>query len=111
MMQLSFDSPRVTSLGFPTENRNKQPLSTALNPMSRASSTNSVINRDFESALAALQAGKLGDAVGLFNAVLSVEPKHVGTLNLMGVVLTQLGRFTEAETYLRRALQTTRLPM
>jgi protein O-GlcNAc transferase len=73
--------------------------------MSRASATNSVINRDFQSALSALQAGKLGDAVRLFDTVLRVEPKHLGALNLMAVVLTQLGRFTEAESYFCRALQ------
>jgi protein O-GlcNAc transferase len=101
----------MTSVGWPERGFGvagkieKQHLSMVLNPMNRASSTKSIINRDFESALAALQAGKLGDAVQLFHAVLRVEPKHVGTLNLMGVVLTQLGRFTEAETYLRRALQ------
>jgi protein O-GlcNAc transferase len=75
----------------------------ALNPMS-GTSTNSVIDSDFQSALAALQAHKLGDAAQLFDAVLRVEPKHVGALNFM-VVLTQLGRLTEAETYFRRALQ------
>jgi protein O-GlcNAc transferase len=63
------------------------------------------IDRDFQSALAALQARRLGDAARLFDAVLRAEPKHVGALNLMGVVLMQLGRFTEAETYFRRALQ------
>ena len=72
--------------------------------MSRASNE-SLPHRDFQSALAALQARKLGDALGLFDAVLRAEPKHAGALNLMGVVLTQLGRFSEAETYLRRAVQ------
>jgi protein O-GlcNAc transferase len=76
----------------------------ALNPMI-GTSTNSVTNRDFECAVAALQARKLADAAQLFDAVLRAEPKHVGALNLMGVVLTQLGRLTEAESYLRRALQ------
>jgi protein O-GlcNAc transferase len=73
-------------------------------PMSGIPS-NSVINRNFQSALAALQARKLGDAARLFESVLRVEPSHVGAVNLMGVVLMQLGRFTEAETYFRRALQ------
>ena len=68
-------------------------------------SRNTVIDRDFQSALAALQARKLADAVRLFDAVLRAEPKHLGAANLMGVVLMQLGRFTEAEAYFRRALQ------
>ena len=72
--------------------------------MSRIS-TNGSIDRDFQSALVALRARDLGNAARLFEAVLRVEPKHVGALNLMAVVLTQLGRFGEAETYFRRALQ------
>jgi protein O-GlcNAc transferase len=62
-------------------------------------------NRNFQGALSALQAGKLGDAEHLFKAVLHAEPTHVGALNLMGVVLSQLKRFAEAENYFRRALQ------
>jgi len=72
--------------------------------MSRASNT-SDINRDFQSALAALRARKLDDALRLFGAVLRSEPKHRGAVNLMGVALMQLGRFTEAESYFHRALQ------
>jgi Tfp pilus assembly protein PilF len=70
-----------------------------------SASTNSDINRDFQGALSALQARKLGDAARLCDAVLRVEPKHAGALNVMAVVLTQLGRFAEAETYFRRAVQ------
>jgi protein O-GlcNAc transferase len=72
--------------------------------MSRASTT-SDINRDFHSALSALQVGNLADALKWSEAVLRVEPRHFGALNVMGVVLTRLGRFAEAETYYRRALQ------
>ena len=72
--------------------------------MSRASATSDV-NRDFHSSLSALQAGNLGDAARWSEAVLRVEPKHFGALNVMGVVLTQLGRFAEAETYYHQALQ------
>ena len=72
--------------------------------MSRIS-TNRAVDRDFQSARAALQARNLGEAVRLFDAVLRAEPKHVGALNLMGVVLTQIGRVAEAETYFSRALQ------
>jgi protein O-GlcNAc transferase len=73
--------------------------------MSTASSTKGVVDRGFQNALSALQARRLGDAARLFDAVLRAEPKHIAALNLMGVVLVQLGRFTEAESYLRRALQ------
>lgn len=63
------------------------------------------INDDFQTALAALQLGKFEDAERLFKGVLRVQPKHVGALNLMGVVLMQCGRFVEAGDYFRRALQ------
>src|SRR5215467_16076862 len=76
----------------------------AINHMS-GTATSSAVDRDFQSALAALRARKLSDAARLFDSVLRIEPKHLGAVNLMGVVLTQLGRFTEAEAYFRRALQ------
>lgn len=34
-----------------------------------------------------------------------MQPRHVAALNLIGIVLTRAGRFTEAETFLRRALR------
>src|ERR1700756_4754626 len=73
--------------------------------MSKTSSKPVTIDSDFQSALTALQAGKLGDAARLFDAVLHAEPKHAGALNLMAVALMQLGRFTEAESHFRRALE------
>jgi len=68
-------------------------------------STTSDIDRDFHSALSALQVGNLADALKWSEAVLRLDPKHFGAVNVMGVALTQLGRFAEAETYYRRALQ------
>jgi protein O-GlcNAc transferase len=62
-------------------------------------------NEVFQSALTALQAGNVQDAELLFEAVLRTQPRHVGALNLLGIVLTRLSRFAEAETYLRRALR------
>jgi protein O-GlcNAc transferase len=62
-------------------------------------------NREFQNALADLQVGKLEHAERLFKAVLRAEPKHLGALNLLGVVLTQRKRFAEAEPFFRRALQ------
>ena len=60
---------------------------------------------EFAEAILALQAGKLGDAARLFDAVLRADPKHLGALNLMAVMLINSKRFAEAENYLRRALQ------
>jgi protein O-GlcNAc transferase len=62
-------------------------------------------NEAFQRGLAALQSGNLKDAEPLFKAVLRNQPRHVATLNLLGITLTRLGRFAEAETYLWRALQ------
>jgi protein O-GlcNAc transferase len=58
----------------------------------------------FQHALSAMQKGKSDTAERLFRQVLQLQPKHVGALNLLSIVLTQLGRFEEAETYVRRAL-------
>ena len=55
--------------------------------------------------LLALRAGNFDDAERLFNEVLHVQPRHIGALNLLGIVLIQRGRFAEAENYLRLALQ------
>jgi protein O-GlcNAc transferase len=63
------------------------------------------INREFQDAVSALQAGKSEDAERLFKAVLRAEPEHVGALNLMAIVLMRRKRFAEAEGYFRRALQ------
>jgi len=62
-------------------------------------------NEAFQRAVTALRSGHIEDAQRLFKQVLRKQPKHVAALNLLGIVLTQLGRFAEAETYLRRALQ------
>jgi protein O-GlcNAc transferase len=59
----------------------------------------------FRRALAALQAGKATGAERLFKELLSVDPKHVAGLNLLGISLTKLGRLEEAETYFQRALK------
>jgi hypothetical protein len=78
--------------------------------MSKGSATQVTIDRDFQSALSALQAGKPGDAVRLFEAVLRVEPEHVGALNLLGVVLTQLGALPKPKVICAGPCNTPRLP-
>jgi protein O-GlcNAc transferase len=62
-------------------------------------------NEAFQQALAAFQAGNVENAENLFKAVLRQQPRNVGALNLLGIVLTRVGKFAEAETYLRRAMQ------
>jgi len=51
----------------------------------------------FRRALAFLQAGRVAEAERAFKQVLDAQPKHVGALNLLGIVMMQLGRFAEAE--------------
>jgi protein O-GlcNAc transferase len=60
-------------------------------------------DNEFQRALAALQAGNVKEAENLFKATLRKQPRHVGALNLLGIVLTKLGRFADAENYLRLA--------
>jgi protein O-GlcNAc transferase len=59
----------------------------------------------FQRALSAMQNGRADDAARLFRQVLQSEPRHVGALNLLSILLTQLGRFEEAESYARRAVK------
>jgi protein O-GlcNAc transferase len=59
----------------------------------------------FSRALAAFRSGEAGQAERLFKKLLAGNPRHVGGLNLLGALLTQLGRWTEAEPFLKRALR------
>jgi protein O-GlcNAc transferase len=59
----------------------------------------------FQRALSAMQKGRADAAERLFKEVLQSQPKHVGALNLLCLMLTSLRRFEEAESYARRALR------
>jgi tetratricopeptide (TPR) repeat protein len=65
----------------------------------------SAADEAFARGLAALQAGKAGDAERLFKKTLDLQPRHVPALNLCGVLLTQMRRFEEAEQYVTRAIE------
>jgi predicted O-linked N-acetylglucosamine transferase (SPINDLY family) len=58
----------------------------------------------FQQAVAALNARQLADAGRLFRRVLGAQPNHVGALNLLTAVLMNEGRFSEAETFIARAV-------
>jgi len=59
----------------------------------------------FRQAVSAMQAGNIDLAQGSFGRVLQLQPRHIGALNLLTVLLTALGRFEEAEHYVRLALK------
>ena len=59
----------------------------------------------FSRAIDAFHAGNAVQAERLFKKLLTASPRHVGGLNLLGALLTQLGRWGEAELYLKRALR------
>ena len=58
----------------------------------------------FQRALTALQTGKSEKQRACSKRRCASQPRHVATLNLLGIVLTKLSKFAEAENYLRRAL-------
>jgi protein O-GlcNAc transferase len=58
----------------------------------------------FRRASVSLQTGNLPEAERLYKKVLRAQPQHLGALNLLGVVLTQLGRDEEAERAICKAL-------
>jgi tetratricopeptide (TPR) repeat protein len=61
-------------------------------------------NHTFQQAIAALNARQFADAERLFRRVLRSQPNHAGALNLLTVVLMNKGRFSEAETFIARAV-------
>ena len=58
----------------------------------------------FTRAIASFQAGRLEDAERCFTEVLQYDPKHIAALNLLGILLTHVKRYSEAERVLRSAL-------
>lgn len=62
-------------------------------------------NLSMQQALLALRGGNAAEAERLFRQVLKSDRNNIGALNLLGIVLMQLGRHEEAESNLRRALK------
>jgi protein O-GlcNAc transferase len=58
----------------------------------------------FEQAFDAFKAGRALDAERLFKMVLDIQPAHVGALNLLAVILISMSRFSEAESFIDRAV-------
>ena len=61
-------------------------------------------DRIFQQAIAALNARQFADAERLFRRLLGSQPSHAGALNLLTIVLMNGGRFSEAETFIARAV-------
>ncbi len=59
----------------------------------------------FQSAFAAFQQGRLGDAERDLRRILRRAPDHVGALNVLAIVLVTLKRHAEAEPHLKAALR------
>lgn len=59
----------------------------------------------FQSAFAAFQQGRFGDAERDLRRVLRKAPDHVGALNVLAIVLVTLKRHAEAEPHLKAALR------
>jgi protein O-GlcNAc transferase len=59
----------------------------------------------FSRAMVAFWAGNAVQAERLFKKLVAASPRHANGLNLLGAVLTQQGRWAEAEPYLKRALR------
>jgi protein O-GlcNAc transferase len=58
----------------------------------------------FRRASASFQSGDLIEAERLYKKVLRAQPNHLGALNLLGVLLTQMDKHEEAERSIRTAL-------
>ncbi|MBP2228989.1 putative O-linked N-acetylglucosamine transferase (SPINDLY family) [Azospirillum agricola] len=66
------------------------------------------IQEALNAALAHHQAGRLGEAAGLYRAVLDAAPGHADASHLLGVVHLQAGQPAEAEALIRAAIQSDR---
>lgn len=58
----------------------------------------------FDSATAAMKAGRWSEALAGYDAVLELEPGHIPSLNNRGIVLSRLGRIAEALASIQAAL-------
>jgi protein O-GlcNAc transferase len=64
----------------------------------------SKVEDQFRRATAAFQTGNVAEAERLYRKVLRAQPKHLGALNILGVLLTRTGQNEEAERFIRAAL-------
>jgi Flp pilus assembly protein TadD/SAM-dependent methyltransferase len=62
------------------------------------------LNQNFESAVTLHQAGRLSEAEGIYRNVLAVDPKHVDSLHLLGVIALQVGRHDVAVDLIGQAI-------
>lgn len=63
------------------------------------------VREDFQAAFRNHQAGCLEQAEQLYRRVLNAAPNHVEALHLLGVCAHQLGRQSEAEAFIKHAIQ------
>src|SRR5262245_64721264 len=50
------------------------------------------LQQNFVSAVTLHQAGRLSEAEGIYRNILAIDPKHVDSLHLLGVIALQFGR-------------------
>src|SRR5690242_1748581 len=62
------------------------------------------IQKMFDEALRHHQAGRLEDAYGIYQHILSIDPQHADSLHLLGVIRHQAGHLDEAAALISRAI-------
>src|SRR5262245_49129812 len=50
------------------------------------------LQQHFASAVSLHQAGRLSEAEGIYRNILAIDPKHIDSLHLLGVIALQHGR-------------------
>lgn len=76
-------------------------------PAPKVTKTQSAVDKAtqlFQQGFALHQQGKLSEARAVYEAVLSINPKHFDALNLSGTVEAQLGKFEVAVDLISRAI-------
>lgn len=62
------------------------------------------IAESLKTAIAYHQAGRLGEAAGVYSQILSKEPKHADALHLLGVIRRQQGQHNQAVRLIEKAI-------
>jgi Tfp pilus assembly protein PilF len=82
--------------------RQQRPARTQNNPVIKAVS--SAVQADFAIAIEHHQAGRLEEAEHLYRQILAIDPRHAGSLNMIGMINLHLGRHDLALDLISKAI-------
>jgi tetratricopeptide (TPR) repeat protein len=85
------------------------PSWSALRDNAEAGATDQSQRSDAKSLLAqgnrSIERGAYSEAIGFYQELIRISPRHVAAVNNLGAALSKLGRYKEAETYFYQAIK------